>query len=225
MNLVEQYPNYVKFNDIDIYEAVCNELKIDERESLILPMQDVLKVEKIKIYSPTFTYFQDVKMLKNLRILHLYGCNSVDIECLSELTNLRELKITEGQFTLTNEFRSLTQLRTLDLRLNRISDLSPLASLDKLERLHLDNNIITDVSPLCKLSNLNILTLDSNIMLRNINPLVRMANLKLLSLIDIDSKKSMKVGDLRKTLQENGVNCKVIGSYLNSDIRLLYNES
>lgn len=225
MNLTERYPNYVKFNDIDIYETVCGELKIDERVNQLLPLQDVLKVEKIKICGAKFICFQDIKLLQNLKALHLQRCDSIDIKCLSELDNLRELKITEGQISLTNEFGLLTQLRTLDLSLNNVSDLSPLASLNQLESLYLDYNLIVDVSPLCNLSNLKVLTLDSNIMLRNINPLARMTNLEFLSLIDINRNKSMKISDLREALQENGIKCKVIGSRSNSNIRLLYNYS
>ena len=85
MNLAELYPNYVKFNDKAIYEAVCDELKLDEMENSLLPMQDVLTVEKIKIDSATFTYFQDIKLLENLKTLHLNGCDFVNIECISEL--------------------------------------------------------------------------------------------------------------------------------------------
>lgn len=85
-------------------------------------------------------------------------CNSVNIECLSELSNLRELKITEGYFPLTNEFGLFTNLKTLHLRLSGVTDLSPLASLNQLENLYLDYNSIEDVSPLCNLTNLKILT-------------------------------------------------------------------
>lgn len=158
-------------------------------------------------------------------MLRLHGCNSVNIECLSELKNLGELKITEVHIPLTNEFGLLTNLRTLHFRLSGLSDLSPLASLNQLENLHLDYNSIEDVSPLCNLTNLKILTLDGNLTLRNINPLARMINLEFLSLIDINRNKSMKISDLRETLQENGSNCKVIGSRSNSDLRLLYNNS
>lgn len=217
MNLVEQYPNYVKFNDRSIYEAVCDELKMDETENQLIPMQDVLKVEKIKIYSPTFTYFQDIKLLQNLKTLHLYGCNSVNIECLSELKNLRELYIAEGHISITNEFSLLTQLKSLTIRLNCVSDLSPLASLNQLEILNLEYNFIEDVSPLCNLSNLKVLILDSNVSLRNIDPLVRMTNLEFLSLIDINRNKSMKIRNLREALNQNGDECKVIGSRTNGD--------
>lgn len=127
----------------------------------------------------------DVGELESLNASNLYISELSGIEHLESLTSLdlsHNPDASEGgQISNLEPLSQLTLLRELRLGNNRIDDISPLASLSSLEVLELNNNQIEDISPLSSLTALTTLKLDNN-RISNILPL---ESLESLSVIDL----------------------------------------
>ncbi len=210
MNLVDRYPNYVTFNDGTICKAVREKLGITANKNVCVPLKQLNMVKELIIDRRGFDYFPDIKLLRNLERLQLTRCDIPDIKCITEMHNLKELTIAECDIENIDVFRKFTQIKSLDLSINCISDISPISDLKQLERLNLQFNLIEDISPLQSLWRLKELYLSGNCNLQNINPLLNMPNLKLITLHDIGRKKNIKIRDLRKAIKQNGGDCKIL---------------
>ncbi len=213
MNLVNIYPNYVKFNDDTIYYSIKEKLGITIDDDF-LPMNKILQIEELVLTGTNYEYFPDIKKLQNLKNLKIIGCQGIsDLDYISELPNLQELTMSYCDIFDISFMKSLTQIRFLNLCNIGISDISTLSKLKQLEKLNLQYNLIEDISSLQDLINLKELDLSGNINLENITPLTSMINLKLLMLYDISRHKNMYIKDLRRAIKEKGGNCNIIGSY------------
>ena len=102
-------------------------------------------------------------------------------QAAAQLTNLRELELSDNQLVDVAPLASLTNLTRLYLDHNQLVDVAPLASLTNLTELSIDNNDIVDVSPLASLTHLTWLSLGTNEIV-DISPLASLTNLTWLSL-------------------------------------------
>ena len=130
-----------------------------------------------------------LRNLSELRVLEI-GCpgagggGDCDLAPLSQLTQLRSLKLTLGFTDDLSALSNLTELRVLSLRSsypgNRF-DLGALADLTKLEHLYLNLPNVSDVSPLRNMSQLRELALWAG-PLRDIGSLAGLTKLEELQL-------------------------------------------
>jgi Leucine-rich repeat (LRR) protein len=93
-----------------------------------------------------------ISSLKNLEILNLDGNqNLVDISCLSNLLNLKDLDLMDCWIDNLKPLSNLTCLIKLCLFENNINSVEFLSNLINLEFLVMENNGITDITPLANL--------------------------------------------------------------------------
>ena len=83
----------------------------------------------------------------------------VDINLLSNLTNLYSLNLSDNQIVDISALAGLTNLWGLALGQNQIVDISPLSGLTNLIILWLDGNEIVDIGPIWELPSLKLLSL------------------------------------------------------------------
>ena len=84
----------------------------------------------------------------------------LDLEPLSNLTNLRKLTIRDSNIDNLEPLRKLVNLRELNLSGNRISDIGAIVNLVELEKLDVTYNPISDFEPLRRLVKLREFRLD-----------------------------------------------------------------
>jgi internalin A len=108
--------------------------------------------------------FSPLAGLTNLEVLYLchFEVKISNVSFLSELSDMRELYLTDNEVSDIRPLADLTNLTLLDLSKNQISDISPLARLRKLQGLRLDENQIQNISPLAGLNSLTELFLGRN---------------------------------------------------------------
>lgn len=104
------------------------------------PLVELENLTDFRVGSSLILEYCDISELKQLKRLFMPCCRDDEIAFLSEMTNLTELDLSDGE----------------------ISDLTPLSTLENLEYLNLRSNEITDVSPLAELTNLKYLDLKYN---------------------------------------------------------------
>ena len=115
--------------------------------------------------------FSALTKLQDLEVLWISGWaynefSSEDInlmlEAISELTNLRELRLTSLDIVDVSSLSSLVNLEYLNLSNNQVVDISPLISLTSLTELNLFGNKVSDISPLTEIANLSWVWLSEN---------------------------------------------------------------
>ena len=140
-------------------------------ELIGLPMRNLnFEGNRIRNISPlaSLTQLEHLSLSGNGRISEIYS--------LSELTNLKTLRLSDNEIGDISSIAKMTGLEVLDLSSNQISDLSPLSDQSKLRTLDLGSNVIEDISPLANLSSLIELDLSSN-QIVDISPLSFLTNL------------------------------------------------
>lgn len=123
----------------------------------------------------------DLAKLTNLKKLTVLGLPGMDWSFLSELKQLKELKInncslsaadlaglkdnlsveavdlSQNQIASVEALREVRSIRKLDLSSNSLQNLEPLANLSWISELDLSYNAVTSIEPLASLKRLNIL--------------------------------------------------------------------
>ena len=148
---------------------------------------------------------QDIRYMVNVDNLDLSGNDITDLSFLTELTELRNLRLSEGNNNLTDlsPLAGLTNLKSLQLPAEgQVSDLSPLAGLTNLETLWFNGNwgntagYITDLSPLENLANLTNVGIKIGTV-TDFTPLTGLTKLQELSLYgDISALDLSALGDM-----------------------------
>ena len=128
--------------------------------------------------------------------LTLQDLSLSDISALSNLVNLRCLRLAGNQISDIGALSNLTGLVDLDLGVNRIEDASPVANLTNLNYLGLHDNGIADLPPLQNLTNLRGLELQDN-RIEDLNPLSGLGELDWLNL------ENNSISGIRKREREN----------------------
>ncbi len=104
--------------------------------------------------------------MKNLEYLNLNDCGELfaagDVGILDDLTNLRELYLSDIGITDISALAGMSHMEILNLYANDISDISALAGMGDLKVAMLSDNEIEDIGALQNLSGLEYLYLDDN---------------------------------------------------------------
>lgn len=138
-----------------------------------------LKDRKIKNLAP-------LAKLSNIEKLDLQGNDIVDISPLEGLSKLTYLNLAANQITNIAPLGKLPALKELSLTENQVVDLLPIAGMKYLEILYLKKNQIATIDPLVHepdieaggLKYLKTLNLSDNCGISNIAGLLRLKNLK-----------------------------------------------
>jgi internalin A len=146
-----------------------------------------------------FASLEPLKEFKNLQHLDLSRCRLPSLEPLKELTDLTHLDISGSEGLPDLEFvQKLTKLDTLILRgaLSSAASLEPLAHLTALKHLDLgQSEQIPDLAPLRLLANLEELHLNEIESLPSLEPLAALTTLQYLNLAE----------SLRRNSAENSI--------------------
>lgn len=102
--------------------------------------------------------------LPNLKKLIVHSCQLKNLSCLSELTNLTDLKLSHNSLTDIDTICRLKKLENLDLSCNENLRILPhqFSSLQNLKSLELYNCCIEKIDTICSLTNLQDLNLYNN---------------------------------------------------------------
>ncbi len=162
-----------------------------------LTQEDLEKITEISI---SFKDLRGFEKLVNLEYVKFYGENIYDFTPLSELKNLKKVRIYSEKFTcLDGSFSLLTTLETLEIEETKLKDVSPieqlvnlkslelsynkinflpenLGNLQKLESLIFVHNRVKDITPLKSLTNLKELFFHYNYV-EDISPVKNMTDL------------------------------------------------
>ena len=104
---------------------------------------------------------QPLSDLTNLRQLTLVNTPVKDLAPLTNLTSLSRLILTDTSVSDLTSLASLTKLKELNLQGSQVDSLTPLAGLTNLEELYIDATSDGDLIPLANLQNLKWLRIES----------------------------------------------------------------
>ena len=121
--------------------------------------------------------------LANLRHLSLLGMSleNTDLSFLSALTKLEDLELSENSLGTLDSLSALFQIKRLSVNKNQISSLLPIAGLVSIEHLSLNDNVIDEIMAIKHLRQLRYLQLDNNC-ISNVDALKEFTQLESLSL-------------------------------------------
>ena len=144
----------------------------------LLPLQQTNQLENLYCSHNQITDLSALVNLKQLTTLTLTGnynrkiqLRLSDINPLTQLINLKRLKLGANTISDLTPLAKLLQLVELDLSRNYLTDIAPLSSLIQIRQLNLSHNYITDIRPLSHLPQVtNWLDLSNN-SIRHIRPL------------------------------------------------------
>lgn len=171
----------IELNDLQFLSELNNlkTLSIDN-----VKMKQFLQFESKRLIHLSFAFtnisdFNFVGKYRGLEYLSLIGnSGKIDnIEWISGLHNLREIRLSGGELNDISPLVNLTELRQLYLNNLALTDISKLVKLNKLEKLELPNNHIQDILPVRKLIFLRKIDLNRN-QIKNIAPLAMLDKLK-----------------------------------------------
>ena len=132
---------------------------------------------------------QGLEKMTNLTRLSLDGNRDItDLSPLSQLTNLKDLNLSNTGATDLSPLAGLTNLTKLNIANPDISDLSPLSNLTNLTTLYLDDGSLTsskilDLSPLSSLVNMEQLYIPPTPNYTDFSPLSSMTKLRELTMM------------------------------------------
>lgn len=165
----------------------CTQLKILDlsytRVTCLTPLRNMTFLEQLNLDFCPVQSVSVLRSLKSLEWLSAYSILATDLELnLGSLHRLTFLNVGRNRLQDVNFLTNLTNLTELKLYATGISDLSPVASLSQLRVLILScNPEICDISPLVSLFELQQLGLD-NCSIPLLAPLLGLRQVKLLSL-------------------------------------------
>lgn len=129
-------------------------------------------------FNNELTDISPISNLTNLRTLKLYGVPVVDTSILSNLTGLTNLEIGSSQINDISFLSGLTNLKELKLADSQVTSLDILSNLSNLESLSLSNNYnLTEINSLSSLPQLSKLELIRNEQLTDLSALLNLSNL------------------------------------------------
>lgn len=153
----------VVFNDVNLKNAVVEELSLEADSSITDPNVDEMQGLKY-LYADNegISDLTGLETATNLIELELNRNQASDLSPLSGLTHLESLQIGDNQISDISDLSGLTSLEELFLFNNAISDISALSGMTNLKRLNLHNTDVSDITALSGLTKLTSLTLSEN---------------------------------------------------------------
>ncbi|WP_334330028.1 leucine-rich repeat domain-containing protein [Companilactobacillus sp. HBUAS59699] len=184
-------------------------------KSLVVDKNYLSSMTQFEYRGDPTTSLYDLRGLQyatSLVSMNLSKSNTINLSPISNLTNLKELDLSDSTFTRNyqskdvNVLKNLTGLTTLNLgnggesdenNIGSISDLSGLKNLTNLQDLNIDNAKETSLNDLSNLSNLTSLSASYNEKLSDISGLKNLTKLQKINLdndgiVDFSSLSSLK---------------------------------
>ncbi|MCA9626194.1 MAG: leucine-rich repeat domain-containing protein [Myxococcales bacterium] len=166
----------VDFGNADVEAEVRRKL---QKEKGTITKPELAKVKSLKLSSVS------LDSLDNCVFPHLshvqglfFGRGKIrDLEPISELTTLLDLKLAHNPITDVSKLEKLTKLDRLDLGHTQVRDLKPLEKLTELTDLQLDDTPVSDLTPLSKLTKLEKLSIQRT-RVKDLKPLKELKSLK-----------------------------------------------
>lgn len=135
----------------------------------------------IEILKPQSLREKIRKQVENMSMKYMYGDGDRYAEAISKVKIHGRLDLTGIKYGNRTQHEELTNVREVILSDNKISDISFLKKYKNLSVLSIKNNPITDLTPLENLDNVHILTLE-NLPIKDLSSVAKMKNLRCLYL-------------------------------------------
>ncbi|MCA1031425.1 leucine-rich repeat domain-containing protein [Bacillus timonensis] len=149
----------VVFEDINLEEAVRNELGIYNRDLLA---SDMAKLTWLSAAYMNISSLSGLEFATNLEGLVVFGNTITDLQPLEQLTELVHLDVESNQISDISFLVNMKNLQTLWIDDNPIEDISALQHMTSLVNLYLDRTLISDISVLVGLTALEYVSLYGN---------------------------------------------------------------
>ncbi|KAL0229424.1 hypothetical protein GEMRC1_014041 [Eukaryota sp. GEM-RC1] len=130
-------------------------------------------------------YAHQLSDLSNLSVIHFFGNEIRELECLDHLQHLIELNLGSNQIRTLSSAPLLTSLRILDVSCNKITNLSGIENFPNLRSLLIAYNRISSLTPIASLRMLEHLDARNNKLskLSQLSPLGLLHSLSSVSLV------------------------------------------
>jgi internalin A len=193
---IEIKPN--ELTDENFAKIVLMSLEVSEGSRISL-LEKFTKLQQLRL---TINNYPESKIPKWMKILEKYGILDthqifqVDLSPLEKLPNLKDFQL----FSKTNNIQpisGLINLQKLELR-TQASDMKPLEGLINLQELLISSQA-SDILPLVELINLQKLSL-SGPNLSNLEPLMRLPNLKYLYIYNCEKIEEKQIDNLKNAM-------------------------
>jgi Leucine-rich repeat (LRR) protein len=192
----KKLPNWLSLlAKLGIYN-VSNKTSID-----LEPLQDIPKLQKLKIRRTPFNNIESLANLTELEGLDLQGVPISDINWLSSLTKLELLNLGATDINSIEPLRELKNLRELIFHLTNISDIEPVRGMKNLRKLSIDGTLVSDFEPLRELTNLQELYI-SNTPVWNLEPITGLPSLKFLRMQICKNISEEQVQELQEAMPD-----------------------
>ncbi|MBD7910247.1 leucine-rich repeat domain-containing protein [Clostridium cibarium] len=182
---------------------------VDTNNDGKISVSEMEKLQSLSIYDNTgqIADLSGIEYAKNITFLNLNVSSKIrNVNFVSNMLKLKSLGVyinddTDNYTLDINQISNLTELGSLDLNRCGISDISVLKSLTSLISLSLMNNKITDISPLGGLINLYTVNLNYN-NITDITPLKNLTGLSVANLSGNNISDAAKFDVLRISVEQ-----------------------
>ena len=138
----------------------CTDVVVDSLESLSgLTMLQTIDLSRSRMPSGSLSYLSNLPDLKTLK---LSGCQLTTLAGLSNCPSLTALHLDNNALRNLTPLSGITTLKELYLSHNAIVELDALQALTELQRLDVSFNSISTTAPVAKLKNLSWLDISNN---------------------------------------------------------------
>ncbi len=146
------------------------------------PLSGLANLKWLGLNGNVISDLSPISGLTGLRQLNAEDNQITDLSSLAGMTGMDSLMLSGNQIKDVAPLAGMTKLRMLWLDDNGLTDISPLATLTALERLYLSDNAVTDISAVANMAQLGTFEANNNAALSNIDPLMGLDNLTMVSL-------------------------------------------
>jgi internalin A len=166
----------VDFADAEVEAEARRKL---QKEKGALTTADLAKVKSLKLSSVSLDSLDNCVFphLKSVQGLFFGRGKITNLEPLSELNTLLDLKLAYNPVVDVTPLSELSKLDRLDLGHTQVRDLKPLAALTELTDLQLDDTPVDDLTPLSALTKLEKLSIQRT-RVKDLKPLKSIKSLK-----------------------------------------------
>lgn len=158
------------------------EFSVPENVTSLEDLRHMAFLEKLEIHSSVTNQFSHLSNLSNLKELSITdtSINGQELSVIGALPNLTKLSIRGCSLSTTSGLEQAKGLTYLDLSNNAIRDIAPLSNLQKLQEVNLSHNALNDLSALSSISTITSLDISYN-NLATLSPITTLAGLKKLT--------------------------------------------
>ena len=195
-NFNKEYYNEIVKPYVSSFKDFCDDITEYRHLPLCVEDYDIFPFKKFSLrinrnhlnmkrfYNSIEEVLSTIGRLNNLTKLNIsneYFKEINDVDWVSELTNLEDLRINRTNISNILGLENLTNLRKINLSINQLSNVESVKHLQKLTDVDFSGNLIQDPEPIFQLPNIENVDLESNF-IKSLKGLHRDSKIKSLQL-------------------------------------------